>query len=62
MDDKLKGLPCLKYLNIWKQKSNYINAFDNLIKLKTLLNICLKLTNNSTLVLYRSYILFNLQK
>ena len=31
MDDKLKGLPCLKYLNIWK-KSNYINAFDNLIK------------------------------
>ena len=62
MDDKLKGLPCLKYLNIRKLKSNYINAFDNLIKLNTLLNISLKLTNNSTLVLYRSYILFNLQK
>ena len=40
MDDKLKGLQCLKYLNIWKQKSNYINAFDDLINLKTLLNIC----------------------
>ena len=62
MDDKLKGLPCLKYLNIWTQKSKYIDDIDNLIKLKTLLNICLELTNNSTLVLYRSYILFNLQK